>query len=216
MSRTGIAIRRRPRAPRSTITGSCLEPSPARTRSTPNGCARPWPRSRRACSAPRVSSSRLPVGREMIGWSSRRTVDLEARRRAAGFRYGVVPGPRIHRPRRSPGRRRAGPRGTAGLGHIDPLTQRRPDGTLPARAAQGRRRPALTRRFSIGSGTASAGNGSTRQDAAAGHVFMASRCQYGSMIVACMVYPASPTSFRCACALISPVTHTGSNSSFSG
>ena len=58
----------------------------------------------------------------MVVQACGRTVDLEARRRAAGFRYGVVPGPRIHRPRRSPGRRRAGPRGTAGLGHIDPLT----------------------------------------------------------------------------------------------
>ena len=42
---------------------------------------------------------------------------------AAGLRYGVVPGPRIHRPRRSPGRGRAGPCGTAGLGHLDPLTR---------------------------------------------------------------------------------------------
>ena len=42
------------------------------------------------------------------------------------------------------------------------------------------------------------------------------RCQYGSMIVACMVYPASPTSFRCTCVLITPVTHTGSNSSLIG
>ena len=40
--------------------------------------------------------------------------------------------------------------------------------------------------------------------------------QYGSMIVACRVYPASPTSFRCASVRISPVTHTGSNSSCSG
>ena len=40
--------------------------------------------------------------------------------------------------------------------------------------------------------------------------------QYGSMMVACMVYPASPTSLRNACVLITPVTHTGSNSSFIG
>ena len=40
--------------------------------------------------------------------------------------------------------------------------------------------------------------------------------QYGSMIVACMVYPASPTPLRNACVLIMPVTHTGSNSSFIG
>ena len=52
--------------------------------------------------------------------------------------------------------------------------------------------------------------------ATAGGTDVASRCQYGSMIVACMVYPASPSSFRCACVRITPVTHTGSNSSFSG
>ena len=40
--------------------------------------------------------------------------------------------------------------------------------------------------------------------------------QYGSMILACKVYPASPTSLRNACVLISPVTHTASNSSFIG
>ena len=84
---------RRPRVPRSTITGSCLEPSPARTPSTPSGCARPWPRSRRACSAPRVSSSRPPAGREKIGWSSRR----------AGGRWSWRPGAR----RRTPVRRRS-------------------------------------------------------------------------------------------------------------
>ena len=90
-----------------------------------SGCARLWPRPRRGCSAPRASSSR-PTERAATGSSSRRAVErwswspgvcpAEPRRCTTAF------GPRLHRPRRSPGRRRADRRGMSGLdpGRVPP------------------------------------------------------------------------------------------------